>query len=608
MDLLLARVNAQGERARVYFKTHRPNMRAALPRYVPILGWLPAYPRAQARTDIIAGITVWGVGIPTAMAYAGIAGVPPEAGLYAMFAAMTLYAIFGTSRHLKVTASSTMAVMSAAVVAPLAGGDATTYWSLTAGLALVVGIMLLLAGAVRLGFIADFLSKPVVTGFVFGLAIVILVGQLPKIFGVPGGSGNVIQQLAELLMNLPQTNLYTFSIGAGSIMLIQFLRRTRPWLPASLVALGVGIVVSAVFNLQQYGVSIVGTIPTGLPQFGFPTIGLFNLPFLIAGAAGIVFLAVGESLGSARAFAAKHHYNLDADQELIALGMANVGTAFSQGMTVDASLSTSANAEAAGAKTQLTGLVSAGLVLVTILFLAPLFKSLPNAVLAAVVINSVLGLMDVPELRRYRKGRRSDFVLALVALFGVVLSDVLVGLSIAVFLSLLMVLYRASRPYIARLGRVPGQRAAYGDISRHPEYQEVGGLIIMRMDAPLFFANANVADKEIRAAIQKSASPPQAILLDLAATADLDIASVDMLQDLVKDLRSNNIELLLAQVRGAARDRLRRTGLIDVIGAEKIFLSVEEAVHNFQIRATTINDAAPAMDENTNIVVAPNAA
>lgn len=601
-ETLGAAAMAQRKRAAAYLHTTPERMRAtpervraAIPRFIPIVKWLPAYQRTNLRFDVIAGLTVWGVGIPSAMAYAGIAGVPPEAGLYTALAALTLYAVFSSSHHVKVTASSTMAVMSAAVIAPLAGGDATTYWALTSALAITVGVMLVIAGIIRLGFIADFLSKPVVTGFVFGLAITIAVGQLPKLFGVPAGSGNVFQQMAALISELGGANLATMAVSALTILLILLVRRTLPQIPSGLAALVFGILISALMNLSAYGVSVVGAIPTGLPQFGLPGVSLSQLPFLIAGAGGIVFLAVGESLGSGRAFAGKYHYALDGDQELIAMGMANLGTGLSQGMTADASLSISATGEASGSKTQMTALVAAGLVLLTLLFLTKLFAPLPNAVLGTIVITSVLGLMDYQELRRYRDGRRTDFVLALVALFGVILSDVLVGLSIAVLLSLMIVLYRASRPYMATLGRVPGQRAAYGDLARHPENNEIPGLVIFRVDAPLFFANANVADKEIRASIATHTPTPTVIVIDLGATSDLDIASTDMLNDLVGDLKSINIQVYFAQVRGAARDRMRKTGLMKLVGEENIFLSVEAAVYHYSEQAA---DASATLEKD----------
>jgi len=554
--------------------------RNAFPRFVPVVEWLPCYDRKLLPLDLIAGLTVWGTSVPTALAYAGLAGLPAQAGLYTAMMALLVYAIFGTSRHMKVTTSSTMAVMSAAIIAPLAGGDAAAYAALSAMLALIIGIMLLAAGIIRLGFIADFLSKPIVTGFVFGLAMVIIIGQAPKLFGVPSASGNFFQQLFALLFNLEQTNPYTLAVSIGSFVLIFALRRWLPRIPAGLVLLLVAIVASTVLDLAAKGVAIIGAIPTGLPQFGFPSVSLFTLPFLIAGAGGMVFLAVGESLGTARAYAAKHRYQIDADQELLAMGAANIATSFSQGFTVDASLSTTATAENAGNQTQLASLVTAGMLLLTVLFLAPFFTNLPNAVLGALVIVSVLGLLDVAEFRRYRASRRTDFYIALVTLLGVITSDVQTGLIIAVLLSLVMVIYRASRPYIAILGKVPGDAGAYSDMVRHPENQPVPGLIIFRMDAPLFYFNASVADKQIRDLVRKTQPPPKAVLLDLAASGDLDIVSSDMLFDLVKDLREQGIEVLFSQVRGSVRDRMRKTGLMSAIGEGRVFSSVDAAAQN----------------------------
>lgn len=553
-------------------------------RYAPIIGWLPAYPRDVLRSDLISGVTVWGVMVPVAMAYAQMAGVPPENGLYAAFAALLAYAIFGTSRHLKVTASSTMAAMSAAVVAAMAGSDPDRYLQLTAALAFTVGVLLLLAGIARLGFISDFLSKSVVTGFVFGLAITIAVGQLPKLFGVPAASGDAFQQLAGLIGELDQTNPWTLVLGAGALALIFLIKRFFPRIPAGLVALVAGILAVTIFDLDQYGVSIVGAIPTGLPTPGLPSISLTDLPYLITGALGIVFLAVGESLGSARAFAVKYRYEINPDQELIALGAANLSAGLFQGFTVDASLSSTATADEAGARTQLSSIVSAVLIIITVMVLAPLFHNLPNAVLGAIVIASVISLMNVPELRRYYASNRVDFVLAMVALLGVVSTDVLTGLLIAVFLSLVIILYRASRPHLAVLGKVPGQKAAYGDLERHPENLLIPGLLIVRLDAPLYFLNANVARSQLLSLISSSQPAPLAVLFDLGASADLDIASLDMLKNLVVELDEIGIDVLLAQVRGSVRDRLRHASLMAQIGEDRIYLSVAAAVQDFEQR------------------------
>jgi high affinity sulfate transporter 1 len=555
-----------------------------LGRYVPIAAWLPDYPRDFLRGDLVSGLTVWGVMVPVAMAYAQMAGVPPEVGLYAAFAALLAYAVFGTSRHLKVTTSSTMAVMSAAVIAPMAGGDPDRYLALTAALALTVGVLLVAAGIARLGFISDFLSKSVVTGFVFGLAITIAIGQLPKLFGVPAASGNSFQQLSGLVAGLDQTNPWTLVLGVGALALIFLIKRFYPRIPGGLVVLALGILAVTIFNLDEKGVSIVGEIPTGLPTLGLPNISLTDLPYLIAGAVGIVFLAVGESLGSARSFAARYRYEINPDQELIALGAANISAGLFQGLTVDASLSSTATADEAGARTQLSSIVTAALIIVTVIVLAPLFSNLPNAVLAAIVITSVIGLMDVPELRRYYASNRIDFVLAMVALLGVISTDVLTGLLIAVFLSLIIILYRASRPYEAVLGKVPGEVTAYGDIARHPENLSVPGLLIVRLDAPLYFLNANVARGQILDLVASSEPAPVAVLFDLGASADLDIASLDMLKSLVAELDEMGIDMLLAQVRGSVRDRLRQASLMAEIGEDRIYLSVAAAVYDFEER------------------------
>jgi MFS superfamily sulfate permease-like transporter len=343
--------------------------------------------------------------------------------------------------------------------------------------------------------------------------------------------------------------------------------------------------ITSYFDLSTlYGVSVVGVIPTGMPAPAFPVVSLEMIPVLIAGAAGIVFLAVGETLGTGRTFAAKYHYEVDADQELLAMGAANISSGMFRGITIDMSLSSTASGEAAGERTQLSSLVSAGLILAVVLFLAPLLKNLPSAVLGAIVLSSILGLFNVAELKRYYAQRKTDFALAVIALAGVITTDVMTGLAIAVLLSLVMLLYRASRPYIAVLGKRPDAPGQYIDVSRHADAEYVPGLVILRLDAPLYFFNANVARTQILTRTQAD-PPPQAILLDLGASADLDIGTSDMLQSLISDLRDDRIDLLFAQVRGSVRDRMRLTGLLEHIGAENIYMTVDAAVRAFESRA-----------------------
>ena len=366
-------------------KLNRQEISQQVGRYVPIVGWIKTYQRAGLRDDLVSGVVVGAVMIPVAMAYAQMAGVPPQAGLYSAIVGMMVYAILATSRHLKITTSSTMSIMSIAVVAPLAAGDPAAFMALTSALALTVGIIMIVLGIAKLGFISDFLAKSVMTGYIFGVALLIAISQLPKIFGVPGGSGSFFEQLRQLIANLPATNVYSLALGVGAIILILVIRHFKPLIPGALVALILGTALSALLHLNElYGVSVVGTIPTGMPSFTIPIISPSAIPFLIGGAAGIVFLAVGETLGTGRTFAAKYHYEVDADQELLAMGAANVGSGLFQGITIDMSLSSTASGEAAGERTQLSSLVSAGVILAVVVFLAPLLRNLPSAVLGEI--------------------------------------------------------------------------------------------------------------------------------------------------------------------------------------------------------------------------------
>jgi high affinity sulfate transporter 1 len=553
-------------------------IRRAVRRYVPIVGWLSTYDRRDLRFDAISGIASWGVMVPVAMAYAGLAGMPPETGLVTAFAALAAYAVFGTSRHLKVTASSSVAIMSASVVGALAAGDASDYVALSSGLALIVGAILIVAGAARLGFLSQFLAASVVTGFVIGLAVVITIGQIPALLGIPAVGGTIIQKVVAIGESLDELNRYTAALGIATVIGIVILRRLAPRVPGALVALIIGIALSTLLDLPAKGVAVVGDVTTGVPLPGVPRIPFGDVVFLTAGAFGIVFLALAESIGAARSFAVRHGYDIDPDQELIALGVSNAATGLFGGFAVDASLSQSATGEAAGNRTQLASLITAGLVLATAVILAPIFKNLPLSVLAAIVITSVLGLVNIAELRRYLAWKRTDFLLAMTALAGVIFTTALTGMAIAVALSLLAILYQASRPYIAVLGRIPTDPPVYADAERHPTAEPVEGFLIVRPNVPLTFVNADVAKDQIMALIRGRPVAPGVVVLDIAATADLDVATTDMLSSLLTDVHDSGTELRLAQVRGSVRDRMRRTGLMTVIGEERCYYSVEAAV------------------------------
>ena len=556
----------------------RIDLRRAVARYVPIATWLPAYARADLRFDAIAGIVSWGVMVPVAMAYAGLAGMPPETGLVTAFGAMTAYAIFGTSRHLKVTASSSVAIMSASVVVAIAAGNASAYVPLSAGLALMVGIILLVAGGARLGFLSQFLAASVVTGFVIGLAVTITVGQIPALLGIPSVSGTIIEKLVQIAESLDELNTYTAALGIGSLAGILALRRIAPRVPGALIALVVGIVLSSLLDLPEKGVAVVGEVATGIPLPSLPSIGFGDIVFLLTGAFGIVFLALAELIGAARSFAVRHRYDIDPDQELIALGASNAAAGLLGGFAVDASLSQSATGESAGNRTQLASLVTAALILATAIVLAPIFANLPLSVLSAIVIASVVSLVNLAELRRYWAWKRTDFLLAVSALGGVIFTTALTGMAIAVTLSLMAILYRASRPYLAVLGRVPGDPPVFADADRHPTAAPVAGFLMLRPNVPLTFVNADVAKDQVMALVRARPDRPAAIVLDIGATADFDVATTDMLTALHADLHDAGIELRLSQVRGSVRDRMRRTGLMTTIGEDHCFLSDEAAV------------------------------
>ena len=582
----------------------RQARRRAVARYVPIVGWLPRYDRADLRFDAVAGIVSWGVMVPVAMAYAGLAGMPPETGLVTAFAALAAYAVFGTSRHLKVTASSSVAILSASVVgAILSSRDPASYVALSAGLALVVGVILVVAGAARLGFLSQFLAISVVTGFVIGLAITITIGQLPGLLGIPAVVGTTLERLVGMGQEVLQlTDPITAVLGVGSLVGILLLKRIAPRIPGPLIALIVGIALSTALDLSARGVEVVGEIQTGVPLPSIPRLPLGDLVFLITGAFGIVFLALAESIGAARSFGARHGYDIDPDQELIALGASNVASGLFGGFAVDASFSNSATAESAGNRTQVASLITAGLILATAIVLAPLFQNLPTAVLAAIVISSVLGLIDIGELRRYYRWKRTDFLLAMTALIGVVSTTALTGMAIAVALSLLAILYQASRPYIAVLGRIPGSPPVFADADRHPTAEPVEGFLLLRPNVPLTFVNADVAKDHVIALVRARAAGTRAVVLDIGATADLDVATTDMLMGLASELAAAGVELRLAQVRGTVRDRMRRTGLVDTIGEERWFLSDELAVAAPLVGdvARTGEPAPPAVEPETD--------
>lgn len=576
---------------------HRPlrrsALRAALPKYIPILEWLPNYDPGDLRSDVLSGVWLWAVAVPVALSYGALAGVPPEYGLMTAAAGLALYAVFGSSRHLKVTATSTMAVMSFAVVQPVAGADPARFLALSAALAIVVGVLLLITGVLRLGFISQFLAKPVVTGFLVGLAVTIVVGQLPKLFGAPAVEGSVFDQLVGLVNALDVTDPWTLALGTGALVVILGLRRFDRRIPGALVAVVSGIALVVIFDLTERGVAVIGEASAIVPIPGLPGVGLGDLTYLLVGSAGIVFLAAAESIATARTQAQKHKYEIDPDQELVALGASNVSAGLFSGFVVDGSLAQTTSGESSGSRTQLSSLVLAGLVLITGMFLVWMFQNLPLAVLGAIVISSVIRLIRVDEVRRYWRWRRADGVLAIITMLGVLTTSLVGGLVFAILISIALLLYRASRPYVAVLGRLPhDERLTFGDVARHPEAEETSGLLLVRLDAPLYFFNVDVARAVLLGHVEGRSPRPSVVVVDVGATGDLDVSTVEMLSQLLDDLHDRDCSLVLAQVKGATRDRMQVTGLMQRIGEEHVYASVA-AAFSAEAAAAAARDASP---------------
>jgi sulfate permease, SulP family len=546
-------------------------------RFFPILQWLPTYQRGWLRFDLIAGLTILALLIPEGMAYAELAGLPPQTAFYAAPIGLLLYAIFGTSRQLMVAVSAVIATMSAAAVAPLAAAGSLEYAALSAALALLAGIISVVAGLFKLGRIASFFSESVLVGFITGLALTVAIKQVPKLFGIESGSGNFWERLYDIIIHLPETHRLTLIVGALSIALLLFLEHRFHKIPAALVVMIAGILASALFGFAARGVHVVGEISAGFVPPKIPDVSLQDLWLLLPGALGIALVNFAEAYGPARGFAGKHKYEIDPNQELIGLGAANMGAGLFQGFSIGSSLSKSAANDRAGAKTPVALLVCAGLTLIVALFLTPLFAPLPEAVLGAVVIVAVIGMMKFKKMRHLWELRRVDFWLAVVALFGVLTFEALEGLLIAVIISLALLVWRASQPRFSLLGRTPAG-LEFGDVTQYPENKTIPGLLIIRPNQSLFFANADSLRAAMVDAVRASQPPARAVVLDLEMTHEVDMPGAEMLAELKEKLTGEQVDLLLSRVRYPVRDLLDRSGVTQQIGAENFYARTIDGV------------------------------
>jgi sulfate permease, SulP family len=548
-----------------------------------LLGSFEGFRTTWVRGDLVAGLTVWAVLVPESLAYATIAGVPPVVGLYAAVPALVLYALLGSSRHLVVGPMSATAALSAGTIATFAHGTAD-YVALTTALAVVTGVVALAAGLLRLGFLASLISEPVLKGFIIGLALTILVGQLPKMFGVSSGDGNFFQKTWDLMTKLGDAKPLELAVGFGSLALLWGLRRWAPKVPASLVVVLLSIAVTTVLDLGAHGLDLVGTIASGLPSLGLPDLNGHRYLDLVGPAAGIMLVGFAEGLGAAKTYAARAGYDVDSNRELIGLGGANLGAGLCSGMVVNGSLSKTAVNGGAGARSQLSGLTAAAVTVVTLLFLTGLFEKLPEATLAAVVIMAVVELIDVASLKRlYRvqTGRlagiygytsRADFLAAVAALLGVLLFDTLPGLVIGIVVSLVLLVARTSRPHVAVLGRMPGEHALWVEAEQHDEADRPGDLLVLRVEGQLFFGNADYVRDRVRALVEDGT---RAVVIDGETSPSLDITAVEMLVELTSDLDRAGVGLALAHPIGQVRDVLAQA---EVAGEPDVYPTLDDAV------------------------------
>jgi len=559
--------------------TAAEKQRGRIGRLLPILTWLPGYDRDWLRGDVAAGVAVTALIVPKNLGYAGIAGVPLQNGLYAAAAGAIIYALFCTSRQISTGPSSSLAAVAggAVLVAGLGGEQAA---GLVAAITLVTGVLFLLLAALRMGWIARFLSKPVITGFLAGAAIDVVIGELPKLTGTSADGTNAWRELGSWLGSLGDIHWTTLLVGATGLGVILGLRYLAPAVPGALVLVAGGVLASYLFDLDAHGVELVGHVPRGLPTPQLPSADLLRQEYATIGVAAGALLLIGfsQTAGDARAFATRHKYRIDVDQESVAQGMANMGAGVFQGMPVSTSLSASSLNESAGARTPVASLITGVLVLLTLIVLAPLFSKLPKPILAAVIIDAVVfGMIDLPELRRLRRVTRFDFWIAVAAIVGVLSAGVLAGVVIGVVLSLGWLVYVATSPPMPLLGRESGTQV-FRDLDENPGDETFPGIVVLGIDSGLFFATAQALDDRIRALAEQGPDPLRGLVLDLEAVSFIDSQGAGQLSEIHELVGEQGATLRLARVKPAVLAVLQRDGLVERIGADHVHGNIHRAV------------------------------
>ncbi len=561
------------------------------PGLIPILGWARTYDRRWLRADLVAGVTVAALIVPKNLGYAGIAGIPLQNGLYAAAAGAILYAIFGTSRQLSVGPSSGLATVAASAV--IAAGVTTEQEaaSFVAGITLASGVLFLLMAVLRMGWIAQFLSRAVVTGFLFGAAIDVVIGELPKLTGTEASGDNSFQELWSWLGTLGEAEGSTVVVGVVALVVVFGLRRVAPRVPGALALVVGGLLASWLLDLGARGVALVGDVPRGLPSFELPDAGLMwdHVATVAVAAVALVLIGFSQTAGDARAFAARHRYQIDLDQESLAQSMANTGAGLFQGMPVSTSLSASSLNDNSGAKTGLASLTSGLMVLLTLVALAPLFSDLPKPVLAALIIEAVvIGMMDVPEMRRLARVQRFDFWVAVAAIIGTLVFGVFAGVVIGIGLSLLWLIAVATHPDMPVLAREAGTEV-FRELSEHPDDERIPGVLAVRLGGGLFFATSAALEDRLRELILATPGVT-CVVLDCGGIDIVDSQGSATMGDLVTLAEESEVTLRLARLKPAVRRTLDRDGVVARLGADHIHGSVHRAVEAHQRASTAAPD------------------
>ena len=549
-------------------------------RWMPGLELLRTYQRSWLPRDLVAGLVLTALLVPAGMGYAEASGLPAIYGLYATVIPLTAYALFGPSRILVLGPDSSLAPLIAAAILPLAAGSEAEAVALAGMLAILAGLLCVGAGLARFGFVTDLLSKPVRYGYMNGIALTVLLSQLPKLFGFSVDADGVIPEAQAFLRGVAdgETNTVALLLGVASLLVILACKRWWPKIPGVLVAVvGATVAVGAFDLAQRYDLKVVGPLPQGLPSFQLPGVGAEDIPALLAGAFGIALVSFADTSVLSRTFAIRGGYRVDSNQELVALGAANVAAGFFQGFPISSSSSRTPVAESAGAKSQVTGLVGALAIALMLLFFPNVVQDLPDSALAAVVITAAMGLVEIAGVRKLYRWRRMEFYLSIVCFLGVAVLGVIEGIFLAVGLALADFIRRNWRPYDAVLGRVDNLKG-YHDVSRYPDAKRIPGLVLFRWDAPLFFANAEIFADRVKEAIASSPTPVRWVLVTAEPVTDLDTTAADVLLRLDEELAATGVDLRFAEMKDPVKDLLRRYGLMRRFGDDHFYPTIGTAV------------------------------